>query len=102
MLSEITSRELSEWMAFASIEPFGYMAGLHGAGIVAATVANSNLKKGKRPFKPAEFLPVERVKRSGAEFFAALKSIARPKNQPKKARNRPDDNPRKTGRKTRA
>ena len=57
LLARISSRELTEWMQYYELEPFGEeRADLHAA-IVAATVANSNRRKGKRAFKPADFMP---------------------------------------------
>jgi hypothetical protein len=56
LLSEMDSRELTAWMAYESVEPFGERrANLH-AGIVAATVANVNRDKHTRAFLPTDFL----------------------------------------------
>jgi len=57
LLDRISSRELSEWMAFFGLEPFGEERADLRAGIVASTVANVNRGKGKRAFKPQEFMP---------------------------------------------
>lgn len=58
ILSEqLTSREITDWIAYEMVEPFGeYRADLR-AGIVAATVANVHRPKGRRAFKPEEFMP---------------------------------------------
>jgi len=55
----LTSHELSEWMAYAQIEPFGQGRTDLGAGVVAATVANASgpRKKGQAPFRPEDFMP---------------------------------------------
>lgn len=53
----MSSKELTEWIAFASIEPFGGDAEYLGTAIVAQTVANVNRGKGKKPFKTEEFIP---------------------------------------------
>jgi hypothetical protein len=50
------SRELSEWMAYERIEPFGEMRADLRAGIVASVVANANRTRGDA-FKPADFMP---------------------------------------------
>ena len=56
LLGELDSRELTAWMAYESVEPFGERrANLH-AGIVAATVANVNRDKHTRAFQPTDFL----------------------------------------------
>ena len=59
MLARMTSRELTEWMAFYQLEPFGPERGDLQAGIVASVVANANRdsKKQKKPFTPQDFMP---------------------------------------------
>lgn len=59
LLARTDSRELSEWQAYAQIEPFGDLRADLRAGIVAATVANTarDRKKRRQPFKPEEFMP---------------------------------------------
>lgn len=59
LLSRVTSAELTEWIAFAELEPFGEERADLRAGIVASTVAevNRNPKKRKQPFTPQDFLP---------------------------------------------
>ena len=59
LLSRTTSRELSEWMVYYELEPFGEERADLRAGIVASTVANVNRdpKKQKKPYSPQEFLP---------------------------------------------
>ena len=42
LLSRTTSRELSEWMVYYELEPFGEERADLRAGIVASTVANVN------------------------------------------------------------
>lgn len=51
------SRELTEWLAFHSIEPFGGDTQYIGHAITASTVANANRPKGKKPMKVSEFMP---------------------------------------------
>ncbi len=57
----MSSRELTEWMAFYSLEPFGYVANLHGDAITASVVAevNRNNKEKSDPFQPQDFVPQE-------------------------------------------
>lgn len=57
LLSRISSKELTEWVAFSQIEPFGDKVPYYGHAIVAATVANSNRAKGTQPAKPIDFIP---------------------------------------------
>ncbi len=56
LLSELDSRELSEWMAYETVEPFGAVRDNLHAGVVAATVANVNRAKGDKTFSPDDFL----------------------------------------------
>ena len=57
LLSQISSRELTEWVAFYGLEPFGTDAGFLGHAITAATVANVQRGKGKKAQKVEEFMP---------------------------------------------
>lgn len=57
MLARISSRELTEWQAYYTLEPFGARQGYVQAAIVASTVANVNRGKDSRPFKPEDFMP---------------------------------------------
>jgi len=57
MLSRMSSAEITEWIAFASIEPFGAEASYFGHAITASTVANVNRQKGQRAHKVDEFMP---------------------------------------------
>ena len=57
LLARISSRELAEWMQYYELEPFGEERADLRAAIVATTIANSNRRKGKRAFKPADFMP---------------------------------------------
>lgn len=69
LLARVSSRELSEWMAYAQIEPFGEERADLRAGVVAATVANTarDPKKRPRPFRADEFMPQFRRKRQPIE-----------------------------------
>ena len=59
LLARIDSRELSEWMAYFSLEPWGTEVEDWRAGMIAATIANVNRdeKKRKKPFEPKDFIP---------------------------------------------
>jgi hypothetical protein len=48
-------------MAFYSLEPFGYIANLHGDAITASVVAEVNRDSEKRsePFTAQDFIPTE-------------------------------------------
>ena len=59
LLARISSRELSEWLAYAGLEPFGPERADLRSGIVAATVANVHRdpKKRRKPYTSADFMP---------------------------------------------
>lgn len=56
LLMRISSLELAEWAAYYEIEPFGQERDNLHAGIVAATVANVNRGKGKKPVQAGDFM----------------------------------------------
>lgn len=59
LLQSITSQELTEWMAYDLIDPIGEARADVRAGMVAATIANTNRdpKSRPEPFVPADFIP---------------------------------------------
>jgi hypothetical protein len=57
LLARISSKELTQWMAFYKLEPFGADAEFLGHAITASTVANVNRKKGSKTLKPVDFMP---------------------------------------------
>lgn len=58
LLNTIDSAELTEWMAFERLEPFGALADDFRFGTVAAAVYNSQRTSKKDPFfKPDELMP---------------------------------------------
>lgn len=74
----MSSAELSEWMAYERIAgPLGPARADIQAAIIAATVANANLAKGKRPFVPADFIPEWGGKRklTPEELWAKIKQV---------------------------
>ena len=78
LLDRCDSRELAEWEAYASIEPFGEERADLRAGIVAAAVANSNPYRGKA-WKPSDFMPKfeaqEPRRQSPQEMQSAMRQI---------------------------
>jgi len=57
MLSRMSSKELMEWIAFFTLEPFGSEIDFMGHAITASTVANVNRPKGRKAYKPDDFMP---------------------------------------------
>ena len=57
LLSKISSRELTEWMEYAKIEPLSDERNDAMIGVLSALVANAlSDKKGKK-YKPEDFIP---------------------------------------------
>ena len=57
MLRRMDSQELTEWVAFAGLEPFGGDTPFIGHAITASTIANTNRPKGKKAYKFEDFMP---------------------------------------------
>lgn len=58
MLAQMTSAELTDYMAFEQIDgPIGEVRADLRAGIVASTVANHSMSPPKTPTKPVDFMP---------------------------------------------
>lgn len=58
MLSEMTSEQLSEWMAYYTLEPWGEERADLRMGILASVDANIHKStKRKKPYKPEDFMP---------------------------------------------
>ena len=57
MLQRMSSREITEWIAFYSVEPFGQDTQYLGHAITAATIANTNRGKGQKAMKAEQFMP---------------------------------------------
>ena len=54
--NRLSAQELSEWMAYFSIEPFGEARADYRAGLVASTIANcAGIKK---PMAPTDFISI--------------------------------------------
>lgn len=82
LLRRISSRELSEWMAYYGQEPFGDVRADLQAGIIASTIANVNRdpKKQHKGFEPDDFMARfwddERAKKSPSEIYNSFKTWA--------------------------
>jgi len=67
MLARMSSAELTEWIAFYSLEPFGADADYIGHAIVASTVANRHRPKTEKEHKVEEFMPKFEKKRKSVD-----------------------------------
>ena len=57
LLARTGSDELTEWMAFYQLEPFGDMRADLRSGVIASTFANANRTKHAQVFTPEDFMP---------------------------------------------
>ena len=75
-MARIDSKELSEWMAYYELEPFGHVRTDLNAGIIAATIANVNRGKQGQAYRPADFMPyMENGQQSENDMKAILNSM---------------------------
>jgi hypothetical protein len=91
LLSQLSSRQIAEWLAYNSIEPIGEMRGDLQAGIVASAVFNSKrTKEDQKVFSPYDFIPdydkepgskAEPKKQSTEQMKAQLMALARVVNK---------------------
>ncbi len=70
----MSSQELSEWLAYNSIEPIGPQRADLAAGIIASTIANTNRTRGVA-FKPEDFMAFSENKKTPERAFAELKRL---------------------------
>lgn len=59
MLRELSAAQFSEWFAFYSLEPWGYVEENRRMSVLASTVANVAGKTLKRTVPPSDFMPAE-------------------------------------------
>lgn len=73
------SRDVSEWMAYASIEPFGEERADMRAGIIASVIANVNRdpKRRSQPFTPQDFMPFIEREDPSVDLSRQLKAAFR-------------------------
>jgi hypothetical protein len=57
MLASMSSGELTEWMAYDAIEPFGEPRADLRAGLVASAIVNHSMSPPKTPARPLDFMP---------------------------------------------
>jgi hypothetical protein len=69
LLSQIDSAELTEWMAYSTLEPFGESVADYRHGIAVAALANVNRdhKRRREPFVPEDFIPWHESHRSAKQ-----------------------------------
>jgi hypothetical protein len=67
LLERFSSRELSEWAAYHSLDPIGGTRGDLQAGIISSTIANVNRGKSSKAFSPIDFMPIVNEKEEQTE-----------------------------------
>lgn len=69
LMESMSSAEFTYWLAFYSMEPFGYDIETWRAGMLAAATANTaGTKKGGKPFVPSDFIPTKKQAPRGQEI----------------------------------
>jgi hypothetical protein len=83
VLESMSSRQLTEWIAYAKLEPFGEERADLRAGIVASVIANANRDPKRKPYKPEDFMPrfEPRQAQTWQEQLAIMQAIATGKNK---------------------
>lgn len=76
------SSEMTEWLAYYKLEPFGQERDNWHAALIASILANINRRKNAPATPISEFMYKDRDSRKQAEtqgFLAGLKALAKPK-----------------------
>lgn len=85
----LTSAELTDWIAYFNLEPFGEERADLRAGIVASTIYNVNRGKG-RAMHPIDFMPKfddsTRVKKTPEQVWNVLESFTKDYQKAKEKR----------------
>lgn len=77
LLARIDSKELSEWMAYYELNPFGTVRDDLQAGIIASTIANVNRGKNDKSFTPSDFMPyMDKPEQSEGDMQAVMDALA--------------------------
>jgi len=76
LLTRISSKELTEWMAFSQVEPFGADAYYLGHAITASTIANVNRKAKSKAHSVEDFMPkFEKKKKQSTDQMLQIASM---------------------------
>ncbi len=68
LLARTGSDEITEWMAFYQLEPFGEIRADIRSGVIAATFANAHRAQHTQPFTPEDFMPfIERPRAAAGD-----------------------------------
>jgi hypothetical protein len=76
MERSMSAIELSEWMAYASVEPFGDIRADLRAGIIAREI-RVMLSSGKKKYSPLDFMPIVKKEIDESQRHDAAQLAAR-------------------------
>ena len=71
VLQRTDSAELTEWLAYDQLEPFGDARADLRAGLICSTVANFSMSPPKSPVRPSDFMLFEKAARDDAPVLLA-------------------------------
>ena len=57
MLEQLSAHELTEWQAYAELEPFGFWRDHYHVGFLASLLANIHRRKGAPAATAGDFMP---------------------------------------------
>lgn len=75
MLREMTAEQLTEWIAFYQLEPWGILAADEEWAHWKAIYTNAHLKRGKQPIPAKKFLLFTEKEKDAAEIFEADEEV---------------------------
>lgn len=84
--SRLTTRQMTEWMIYGSLEPFGEHANWIRSAVAICTYVNSKKKKGSKrcevkDFMPGYYFPEKDKEQSPQEMMAVLNQIKSAQNK---------------------
>jgi hypothetical protein len=90
MLEAISAQELTEWQAYAELEPFGFWRDHFHFGFLCSLLANIHRRKGAPTAAPGDFMPFyEKPPMTQEQMMRLLDQTliaAAPKQKPAKRR----------------
>jgi hypothetical protein len=77
LLHRMSASELAYWAAYFDQEPWGEERADLRSAIVASTIANVNRGKGRKPFRPRDFMPFAPREKTALDtkISAAMQSL---------------------------
>jgi hypothetical protein len=68
LLAEVSASELTEWMAYFRLEPFGSSIDDYRSGLIASAVFNSQRGRGTESVMPYDWFPWQEAKKREKEL----------------------------------